>query len=227
MQRIVKPFSVTAATLAACLGFSLPASSATFTDDGNSGDFFGTANQMAIFNTGQPYLIDGTFEVSFYTYDGDGATLEDDNATGTIDYFVADTNLGLPAGETFVGIEIDTATWDGRAVNDGQTLEDIYMVQLSDDGVTYGAPIVLSFTAPVTSSNAGFDLSTGSASGFTADYVRVSILSRVESAGSGFNDPWSSRIEEIRLTSAVPEPGSMALLGLGGLLAVTRRRRTV
>ncbi|MEO0963507.1 MAG: PEP-CTERM sorting domain-containing protein [Planctomycetota bacterium] len=216
---------VTVTTLAIATA-SPTASAAVFTDAGNSGDFFGTANQMAIFNTGQDYLIDGSFEVSFTTYDGDGGTLEDDKALGTIDYHVANIDLGLPAGETFTGVEIDTATWDGRSNFDGQSESDIYMVQLSDDGVTFGAPIVLGFTTPVVSSNPGFVLSTGSADGFFADYVRISILSRVEAAGSGANDPWSSRIEEIRLTSGViPEPASLALVGAGVALAGLRRRR--
>ncbi|MEO0586847.1 MAG: PEP-CTERM sorting domain-containing protein [Planctomycetota bacterium] len=211
---------------AAALAAAPLASAAMFTDDGNSGDFFTiNENRMAIFAPGVGGTIDGTFEVSFYTYDGDGSTVEDENATGTVEYSVVDPNLGLPPNEAFTGIELDTVTWDGRANFDGQTLDQIYFVQLSDDGVNFDDPIALAFTDPVVSSDIGFTLSTASASGFSANFVRIGIISRLEAAGSGFNDPWSSRIEEIRLTtSPIPEPGTLALGALGLALVGLRRR---
>lgn len=201
----------------ALAALSLPATCAVFTDTASSGGFFTWANNNTAIYTGGS---GGVFEVQFYTYDGNGATFEDDKAVSSFDYFVGDPKLGLPAGETFVGLEVGARFWDGRTSNDGQTPEDVFSYQLSNDGVNYGAPQSLVFD-PI--SGSGIFETVGTSGSFTADYLRINLLSRVESAGAGSNDPWSSQLSRVTLTTAVPEPAT-AIFGLtaGGLLV--RRR---
>ncbi|MEM1099822.1 MAG: PEP-CTERM sorting domain-containing protein [Planctomycetota bacterium] len=53
------------------------------------------------------------------------------------------------------------------------------------------------------------------------------MLARLESSGNQDQNVWSSQIFDITLTSApIPEPGSLALVGMGGLALVARRRRS-
>lgn len=196
---------------------AVPATGATFTDTASSGGFFTSANDNTAIYTGTG---GGIFEVQFYTYDGDGSTVEDDQATSSFDYYVGNPNLGLPVGDTFVGLEVDARYWDGRTNFDGQSPSEVFTYQLSDDGVNFGPVQILTFD-PVTGS--GVFETTGTSGAFQADYVRINLLARTESAGSGFNDPWSSQLSSVTLTSAVPEPASAGLLALVGLAAMRRR----
>ncbi|MEM9882247.1 MAG: PEP-CTERM sorting domain-containing protein [Planctomycetota bacterium] len=201
-------------------------SAGSLTDSGDAGaTFLSSSDNVSIF--------DSKFQVNWNGgpngepgYDGDGATFEDDEAFGEFVYDATIAITGIPAGESFTEIEIDTNTWNGRNSNEGQLLDDIYSVEVSDDGVNF-TPITLSFAGdfPTDPNGNGFATNTGSADGFFARFVKVGIAARVEGSGSANNDNWSSEVLEVRLITAVPEPGSMALLSLGGLL-VTRRRRT-
>ncbi|MEM7577977.1 MAG: PEP-CTERM sorting domain-containing protein [Planctomycetota bacterium] len=208
----------TAMTTAALLS-AASAYGGVFTDTASSGGFFTTANDNTAIYTGGS---GGIFEVQFYTYDGDGSTVEDEQATSSFDYFVGNPNLGLPAGDTFVRLEVDARFWDGRTSNDGQVPSDVFTYQLSDDGVNYGSVQTLTFD-PITGSGI-FD-TTGTSAPFEADYVRINLLARTESAGSGSNDPWSSQLSSVTLTSAVPEPASAAVV-LAGLVGCGLRRRS-
>lgn len=200
--------------LTASLLVGLPASAAMFTDDASSGGFFTSANDNTAIYTGGS---GGIFEVQFATYDGDGSTDESDKATSSFDYFVGNPNLGLPAGETFVGLQVIASVWDGRTTFDGQTAEDIFTYQLSDDGVTYGPVQTFTFDAP---NGSGIG---GASAAFESDWIRINLLARAESAGSGSNDTWSSQLSQVTLTTAVPEPASAILALAGGALVLRRR----
>ena len=113
-------------------------------------------------------------------------------------------------------VAFDTATWDGRATFDGQTLADIYFLEASGDGVAF-TPVPLTFTG-------AFTASTASAAGLAAQAVRIGLRVRTESSGNADQNVWSSQILENRLTTAVPEPASAGLVA-AGLLAIGSRRR--
>jgi hypothetical protein len=203
-------------TAAALVGSAAAASAGTFTDTGDSGGFFGTPDNMSIYNS--------KFEVTYdeFAYDGDGGTFEDDKALGSITYDVSNGDLGLPAGDIFTQVSFDAYAWSGRSQFDGQTLDDIFAVEVSDDGINF-APVSLSFSGnwPTTENF------TATAAGLSAQFVRVSLLARVESAGVQDQNVWSSQIFDITLTSApIPEPGSLMLLGPGAALLAFRRRHT-
>lgn len=195
---------------------ALPGSAGVFTDSGDAGGTFGTPDNMAIYAS--------KFEVQYdqFAYDGDGGTFEDDKALGTITYDSSNPILGLPADEEFIEITMNTYAWNGRATFDSQTLEDIFTVEISDNGVDF-TPIALNFSGALPAD----ENNVASASGFSAQYVRVGLLARLESSGNQDQNVWSSQIFDITLTSApIPEPGSLALVGMGGLALVARRRRS-
>lgn len=207
--------------VAACV---TSAQAATLTDSGDNGiDFLSSSTNVAIFSS--------KFQVAWNGgdggYDGDGATFEDDEAVGEFVYDASLPITGIPAGEVFTGIELDVNTWNGRNQFDGQTLADIYTVEVSDDGINF-SPITLAFTGdfPELEPTDGFALNTGSATGFQGQFVKVGILARVEAAGAPDNNNWSAEVFEVRLTSTpIPEPASASLLAVAAPLLMRRRRK--
>lgn len=190
---------------------------ATIVDGADNGSFWlESTDNISIFSS--------RFEVGFYTYDGDGGTFEDDQAFGSIVYRADKPGIGVPSGEVFTSVSIDVSAWDGRNQFDGQGINDIYSVDVSSDGVNY-TPVALVFPPVFPSGDpSGFTATTGTASGFFANYVRVNIVARVEAAGSGFNDPWSAGVLQNTLTTAaIPEPSAVAVALVGVVLASRRR----
>ena len=73
------------------LAVSTPASAIVVTDSGDSGgNFYTTTSNLAVYS--------GKFEVQYdeNAYDGDGATFEDEKATGTVTYDVTKPEFGRP-----------------------------------------------------------------------------------------------------------------------------------
>lgn len=189
----------------------------TIVDGADNGSFWlESTDNISIFSS--------RFEVGFDSYDGDGGTFEDDKAFGNIVYRADKPGIGVPAGEAFTSVSIDVSAWDGRNQFDGQGINDLYSVDVSSDGVTY-TPVALVFPPVFPSGDpSGFTDTTGVASGFLANYVRVNIVARVEAAGSGFNDPWSAGVLQTSLTTvAIPEPSAIAVALVGVVLAARRR----
>lgn len=179
-----------------CVTLGLPALAGEIRDTGDAGSFFiDTNDNMAIYNS--------FFEVQFASYDGDGGTDESEKSVASVTYRASLPGTGVPAGEVFVGLDLQLTTWNGRDEFDGQTLADIYFAEISDNGVDF-TPLDLTFNGLFPDSASGFTANTASASGFEAEYVKITIQARTESAGSGFNDAWASHIEEIYLLTALP-----------------------
>lgn len=191
-------------------GIAFTASGGQLIDGGDSGDVFASStDNLAIYNSFFEVQWNDPDNVGF-GYDGDGATFEDDEASGFIIYDSLSPATFLPPDELWTSVTLSTSTWDGREEFDGQTLNDIYSVEVSDNGTDF-TPVDLVFEGSFPSGgSSGFTDTTGVADGFSAQYIKININARVEASGSAFNDAWSSRVTEIDLLSELP------LLG-GGL----------
>lgn len=208
-------------------GLTLSASAATiasydFLTDTSSSDAEAnsTANDFAATGTAFGAAARSSGSLNFFTRDGVTAFSAADYVGFTVDI---DTGYELDLSALAFGYNANKAN---NAVADGNTAT--YSVRTSADGFTsdlagtYSAnPDVVNTSGDATET-ASFDLSGAAFQDLTGTFeVRIySVLSV-----SSFE--FINRYDDVLLTgdtALVPEPGSLALLGLGGLLIVRRRR---
>ncbi len=171
-----------------------------------------------------------------YSY---GATSSSERALGylgnsstaaSVAYTAAYTNN---TGDTLIQLDISFRAEQWRLASGGRT--NGWEVSLSTDGVNY---TVINDLSTWTSTNSG---TTGAVDGNSATYsaslaATVSSLSIANGSnfsirfaadrGSGSGSSQGIAIDDVSVTGTViPEPASLALLGLGGLLMLGRGRR--
>jgi hypothetical protein len=141
-----------------------------------------------------------------------------------------------------------TVTYDGEQYRDGEAVNSISLSYVLNDALASGdtwhdagaaAHFVSAgaFNAPATVNDNSFGLPLGATTGITAT-VDLSATpwqpgtdlwlrwSEIQMTGTPTNPSDDGlAVDNLNFTAAVPEPGSLALLGLGGMFLVRRRSR--
>jgi hypothetical protein len=142
-----------------------------------------------------------------------------------------------------------TVTYDGEQYRDDDAINSISLSYVLNDALAplatwhdagAAAQFVSSaqFNAPVTANDDSWGLPLGATTGITATvdlsatpwqpgtdlWLRWSQIQMGTSSADNPNDDGLA-IDNVQFTTAVPEPGSLALLGLGGMFLVRRRSR--
>ncbi len=130
----------------------------------------------------------------------------------------------------YSGISIQ---WDQTSSNTGPR---DFKLSYSTDGSTFtdlgGTRTVLANASPNTpwssgSYNAAYTFTAAAPAGLDNQatvYFRLRMTSTASANGSTVAGSGSNRVDSVIISGAVPAPGAMALLGLGGLIAGRRRR---
>ena len=224
----MKTHAKTLLTALACsAGLTLSASAATiasydFSSDTSSSDAEAnsTANDFAA--TGGAFGASGRsgFWTNFFTRDGE-TTLTGNNYVG----FTVDIDAGYELDLTALSFNYNSNDANGTIAPTATTT---FSVRTSADGFASDLSGTYSANPDVANSNgaaeesASFDLSGASFQNLTGSFeVRI----YAELSESSFE--FINRYDNALLTgdtALVPEPGSLALLGLGGLCVLRRRR---
>ncbi len=160
--------------------------------------------------TGPAYTGGGSF---YFTGGSANAAQGLANAlTQTIDVSTGDTGAAIAAGTAFVNL---SAIFSGYSVQDDHGL---VTVEQLDSG---GGVLASTTITPGGNVQAWTSLSDSAAVNTNTTAIRVSVYASAAFAG-GSSDGYVDNVD-VQISN-VPEPGSLALLGLGGL-AILRRRR--
>ena len=97
-------------------------------------------------------------------------------------------------------------------------------IEYSTDGTNYSVASPDQLLGQVTTLTNGSTAETFNFSSVTASWMRIGIDGTYENTGGGRS--WLGGLGEVRFEgTAVPEPSTTALLGLGGLALILRRRK--
>ena len=190
------------------------------------------AASFAVITTSQAAVILGTSVTSDLTPDNDAASLSslvdgtiagdtaghDDNQNIGWNNYV-DPTLTIDLGGTY---DLNSASvWNLAHFTPGIDLPDTITIAISNDsGVSYGA--TTSFTIPTVGAIGQYkstaDLSSA-VNRLGATHVQIQMVND----DNGLNRSWVFA-SDVQI-NAVPEPSSTALLGLGGIALILRRRK--
>ena len=154
------------------------------------------------------------------THESPGDPQAFENVAGRFTSKDAVTTLTFDLGSSYT---LDSLIlWNGAEVWGGTYYNnrglDSFTMSFSADGVTFTDAMAVDAT--IVGETTTFDAETFAISNVTAQYVQFSDL--VNGAGNTAH----TAISELRFTgTVVPEPSSAALLGLGGLALILRRRK--
>lgn len=182
--------------------------SITITSLLNSGLFFGVVSGSASTGTTQ-----------FASY---GRNTVANGQVGSFGYLAGSSRAGYGDHSVFFKKE-------GTADNGVDTLDPIASTAPTDgslkDGFTVSMTVNNNDSWSITSTGLSTDLSdSGSIAGLWAEFSDgVGLQAHFQ--GDNVTNPGTFDIARMTLTAVVPEPGSLAMLGLGGLCLIKRRRR--
>ena len=139
--------------------------------------------------------------------------------SGTVDASTADVEIGTGGtGDGMVGLPAGTATFKSLTI--GQTSGGAGLLRLAGTDLTVNGALVINSTGSV-------DLVSGSGFGHITVLAdgSLTIDGSVLDYGTYTNVDFPDHITGDGAITFVPEPATVALLGLGGLMMVGRRRR--
>lgn len=147
-----------------------------------------------------------------------------------IGFWVGDVDTGLTAGAgNFVRVDLKRATFSRRAsIYDGSGYTDSDKLFNGDNNNNYSLSVGTQYSATFawTAATGTFEFDLGRAAG-TSDvmsFTGYSFNSDEVHFGFGTSDV-TGNFDNISLTGTIPEPSSTALIGLGGLALILRRRK--
>ncbi len=183
---------------------------AQFADFG--GGNFATADHQTL-DVSTDTISLGNFQFSFY--------FNNQGVGGDFDDFLSIQHTGLAATDS-IGLlyvrNTNIVSFRGVGGNSAATVNDSDWHLAEITGATSGADALLSFSldgVPVTTGNTV-------AGGAAQTLTNIWISGRPDGANNRYIN---AGIDEVMIWNVVPEPASIALLGLGGLAMLVRRRR--
>jgi hypothetical protein len=197
----------------------------------------GSVTSSTLTEEDAPRTIDSALDGSGFTStltDANVLTVEHEPATSTDNHYLGNTGNGGAdsIAATVITFDLggaydvtDIYLWQYHRSQTGRGLRSFDIAFSTDGGTTFGTAVAAStlgiteFTIGSTSGNSTAQQRTFSSTQSGVDAIQFSII-------VNHGDTTRLGISEIRFGgTAVPEPSSTALLGLGGLAFILRRRR--